>query len=164
MGLLAVASFLGLVFLAKLNQNEYFQEQNLSLTSAEPIQTETVTPTPTNTATPSPKPSLTPSRTNTRTSTQTSQPSQTPTKATETPQLELASPTLPKELGCPTGCEYEKPGCHIKGNISSKSGEKIYHMPYQRYYAQTVINPEYGERWFCTEEEAIANGWRKSKQ
>jgi len=52
--------------------------------------------------------------------------------------------------------------CFIKGNINSKS-EKIYHLPEQRYYAQTVIDPAKGERMFCTEEEAIAAGWRKSR-
>jgi len=64
--------------------------------------------------------------------------------------------------GCPEGCDYQKPGCNIKGNISIDSGEKIYHVPGQEFYSQTTIRPEYGERWFCTEEEAIANGWRKS--
>lgn len=52
--------------------------------------------------------------------------------------------------------------CVIKGNISS-SGEKIYHVPGQRYYNQTKINIGAGERWFCTEKEAIDAGWRKSK-
>ena len=63
---------------------------------------------------------------------------------------------------CPTGCTYHKDGCDIKGNISIASGEKIYHIPGQEYYWQTNIDPEYGERWFCTESEAISNGWRKS--
>lgn len=52
--------------------------------------------------------------------------------------------------------------CVIKGNISS-SGEKIYHMPGQRYYEKTKIEEGKGERWFCSEDEAIAAGWRKSK-
>jgi micrococcal nuclease len=46
----------------------------------------------------------------------------------------------------------------IKGNINSKN-EKIYHMPNGRYYDQTKA-----EEIFCTEEEAIAAGYRKSKQ
>ena len=53
--------------------------------------------------------------------------------------------------------------CNIKGNISYKTGERIYHMPGQEHYAETRISPEYGERWFCSEEEAIVAGWRKSK-
>lgn len=52
--------------------------------------------------------------------------------------------------------------CLIKGNISNK-GEKIYHMPGQQYYDKTVIDTGKGERWFCTEQEAISAGWRKAK-
>ena len=57
-----------------------------------------------------------------------------------------------------------KPGCNIKGNISINSGERIYHVPGQEYYIATRISPEYGERWFCTEEEARAAGWRRARQ
>ena len=54
--------------------------------------------------------------------------------------------------------------CNIKGNISVKTGTKIYHLPGMKYYDSTVIDPARGERWFCTEAEAIANGWRKSRR
>lgn len=50
-------------------------------------------------------------------------------------------------------------GCPIKGNISAK-GEKIYHAPWSKSYAKTRIDASKGERWFCTEAEAIAAGWR----
>lgn len=53
--------------------------------------------------------------------------------------------------------------CAIKGNIAAGSGERIYHTPECEYYAQTVITEANGERWFCTEEEAQAAGWRKAK-
>ena len=52
--------------------------------------------------------------------------------------------------------------CVIKGNIAS-DGERIYHVPGQRHYDDTVISPEKGERWFCTEEEARDAGWRRAK-
>ncbi|MCZ4088678.1 sunset domain-containing protein [Sinorhizobium psoraleae] len=52
--------------------------------------------------------------------------------------------------------------CNIKGNVSIDTGERIFHVPGQKYYAQTRIGPEYGERWFCSEEEAWAAGWRKA--
>lgn len=55
------------------------------------------------------------------------------------------------------------PSCNIKGNISIDTGERIYHVPGQRYYMKTRISPEYGERWFCSEAEARAAGWRKSR-
>jgi endonuclease YncB( thermonuclease family) len=54
-------------------------------------------------------------------------------------------------------------GCPIKGNISS-SGERIYHVSGGQYYDRTKITTAKGEHWFCTEAEAIAAGWRKSKQ
>jgi hypothetical protein len=52
--------------------------------------------------------------------------------------------------------------CDIKGNISNK-GERIYHMPGQRYYARTRVDPSRGERMFCSEAEARQAGWRRSK-
>lgn len=55
-------------------------------------------------------------------------------------------------------------GCTIKGNISIDSGERIYHMPGQDFYAATVISPQYGERWFCSEAEARQAGWHKARR
>ncbi|AUX78441.1 succinoglycan biosynthesis protein exoi [Sinorhizobium fredii] len=52
--------------------------------------------------------------------------------------------------------------CNIKGNISIDTGERIFHVPGQRYYSQTKVSPRYGERLFCSEFEAWAAGWRKS--
>ncbi len=49
-------------------------------------------------------------------------------------------------------------GCPIKGNITS--GGRIYHMPWSPWYDKVRIEPDKGERWFCTESEAIAAGWR----
>lgn len=53
-------------------------------------------------------------------------------------------------------------GCEIKGNVSYNSGARIYHVPGQYYYDETIINPLKGERWFCTEAEAQAAGWRRA--
>lgn len=50
-------------------------------------------------------------------------------------------------------------GCNIKGNINS-SGERIYHAPGQEHYDRTQITLSKGERWFCSEAEALAAGWR----
>ena len=54
-------------------------------------------------------------------------------------------------------------GCNIKGNVSIETGERIYHVPGQKYYHDTRIVSEYGERWFCSESEARRAGWRKSR-
>lgn len=51
--------------------------------------------------------------------------------------------------------------CVIKGNISSKK-EKIFHAPGCGSYTQTQIDESAGERWFCSEQEALAAGWRKA--
>ena len=56
----------------------------------------------------------------------------------------------------------QRGACVIKGNINS-SGERIYHVPGQRYYDKTQIDASKGERWFCTELEAVGAGWRKSR-
>ena len=58
---------------------------------------------------------------------------------------------------------FNDPSCNlIKGNIAFESKEKIYHTKGQTYYDDTSIDIEYGERWFCSEQEAINAGWRKS--
>jgi len=49
--------------------------------------------------------------------------------------------------------------CRIKGNVGA-NGERIYHLPGSASYAETRINPSKGERYFCTESEAKAAGWR----
>jgi len=67
----------------------------------------------------------------------------------------------PRTVRSPTMAPSATPksGCSIKGNISSK-GERIYHVPGRGSYAQTEINEEAGERWFCSEYEARQAGWR----
>lgn len=49
-------------------------------------------------------------------------------------------------------------GCPIKGNISQNG--RIYHTPWSPWYSRTRINLAKGERWFCSEAEALAAGWR----
>jgi endonuclease YncB( thermonuclease family) len=59
---------------------------------------------------------------------------------------------------CIASMHRPPPKCRIKGNISDNG--KIYHVPGGRWYDETTIDPSKGERWFCTEEEARAAGWR----
>jgi len=49
----------------------------------------------------------------------------------------------------------------IKGNVNRK-GQRIYHLPGQLEYAHVNMDKGLGERWFCTESEAEAAGWRKA--
>ncbi len=57
------------------------------------------------------------------------------------------------------GAEQTAPrGCAIKGNVTEHG--QIYHMPWSPWYGKVKIEETKGERWFCTEAEAIAAGWR----
>jgi hypothetical protein len=51
--------------------------------------------------------------------------------------------------------------CDIKGNISNR-GERIYHVPGGKFYGATIVDARRGERWFCSEQEAQAAGWRRA--
>ena len=58
-----------------------------------------------------------------------------------------------------TGAEETAPqGCAIKGNVSANG--HIYHMPWSPWYGKVRIDESRGERWFCSESEALAAGWR----
>jgi cold shock CspA family protein len=74
-------------------------------------------------------------------------PSTSPPPTVAVPQSETAIP---------------QPECVIKGNISISSGRKWYHVPGMEDYASTVIDPAKGERYFCSESEAIENGWQRA--
>jgi len=55
-------------------------------------------------------------------------------------------------------------GCPIKGNIS-RDGKHIYHTPWgSRWYDRTRVSADDGERWFRTEGEAVAAGWRAPRR
>lgn len=54
--------------------------------------------------------------------------------------------------------------CNIKGNIDLKTGKRTYYLPGQRLYGRVGITRNYGERWFCSEAEALAAGWVPSNR
>lgn len=76
----------------------------------------------------------------------------------------LPAPPVPpiEPVVLPTITPTPEP-CLIKGNINSQ-GEKIAHSPGGTNYEQTVIDESKGEKWFCTMEEAIAEGWRPAQR
>jgi endonuclease YncB( thermonuclease family) len=49
-------------------------------------------------------------------------------------------------------------GCAIKGNVSRHG--QIYHLPWSPWYGKVTVDERRGERWFCSEAEAVAAGWR----
>jgi endonuclease YncB( thermonuclease family) len=74
-----------------------------------------------------------------------------------TPPPNGAASISARNSSAPTG------QCDIKGNIS-QNGERIYHVPGGGYYSRTIIDLAKGERWFCSEAEARAAGWRRSRR
>jgi endonuclease YncB( thermonuclease family) len=67
--------------------------------------------------------------------------------------------TAQAELLAPQSADQApSPDCIIKGNVNRK-GERIYFRPAQLDYAR-VDMAKPGKRWFCTEDEAKAAGWR----
>lgn len=49
-------------------------------------------------------------------------------------------------------------GCVIKGNVSHSG--LVYHMPWSPWYDKVTMDLDKGKRWFCSEVEAQAAGWR----
>ena len=61
-------------------------------------------------------------------------------------------------------CEYSETAEHvIKGNVDTKTGDRVFHVPGDFFYGTTVVEESKGDLWFCTENEATAAGWTKSK-
>jgi endonuclease YncB( thermonuclease family) len=63
-----------------------------------------------------------------------------------------------------TAAQIAPEGCPIKGNIN-RDGERIYHTPWgSEWYDRTRVSLAQGERWFCSEREALDAGWRAPLQ
>lgn len=62
---------------------------------------------------------------------------------------------------CTQMVNKEKPRCNIKGN--DRNG-KIYYLPECGVYDNVTVQLYLGDRWFCSEKEAITAGFRKPGQ
>ena len=40
---------------------------------------------------------------------------------------------------------------------------RIYHLPWSPWYDNVKMDGDRGKRWFCTEAEALAAGWRPAQ-
>jgi hypothetical protein len=65
-----------------------------------------------------------------------------------------------EQAACPEGCKRRVPGCDIKASATSGT----YRLPDDRDYTHYVVIPSRGDRWFCTEDEAVATGWHRSSR
>jgi len=52
-------------------------------------------------------------------------------------------------------------GCPIKGRVQGE--ERVYLLPWESNYTRVRVRKGRGERWFCTQDEAEAAGWRKAQ-
>lgn len=62
---------------------------------------------------------------------------------------------------CTQETNIQKPECVIKGNVLEGRGVKIYHFPGCGQYKNTQVQLYLGDRWFCTEKEAVEAGFTK---
>lgn len=88
------------------------------------------------------------------------------TKNSQSERLRLASNQASKnKAGVYNLCTKSDDGppdpeCVIKGNTDRGTGAHYYHLPFCRHYKQIVMNLDLGDKWFCTEKEASAAGFR----
>ena len=55
--------------------------------------------------------------------------------------------------------EAEPVPCEIKGKKNRDAG-KVYYLPNTQQYPLVKINPDKGDRWLCTEKDALSDGWK----
>ncbi|HEY7670322.1 MAG TPA: thermonuclease family protein [Hyphomicrobium sp.] len=52
-------------------------------------------------------------------------------------------------------------GCPIKGRVTG--GRRVYVLPWSEGYERVKVSSRKGERWFCSEDEALTAGWKPSE-
>jgi hypothetical protein len=62
-----------------------------------------------------------------------------------------------RQLSARGDLTYQISGCDIKAD-----NQKKYYLPGQPGYEQVNMTAIIGARWFCTEEDAVKNGWTKA--
>jgi micrococcal nuclease len=79
---------------------------------------------------------------------------------------EFSGGTLPRPRGdTAVACDYSgTKEAVIKGNVDLLTGERTYHVPGSFFYDTIVVDEREGDAWLCTELEAVAQGWKRSKR
>lgn len=71
--------------------------------------------------------------------------------------------TLPGAAGAAIRCDFSGTAQPlIKAKVETLTGKRVYHIPGGAEYPTTVIEHAAGDRMYCTEGQAIADGWRRS--
>lgn len=73
-------------------------------------------------------------------------------------QGEADPPWVYRERRWTSAAPVAPEGCAIKGNVSAKG--HLYHLPWSPWYDRVRVDVNRGERWFCSEADALAAGWR----
>ncbi|MFA6518594.1 MAG: thermonuclease family protein [Candidatus Shapirobacteria bacterium] len=63
---------------------------------------------------------------------------------------------------CRQATNPENPKCLIKGN-AARDNRNIYFFPGCSDYDRVIVEKNLGDRWFCTEAEAVKSGFQKSQ-
>lgn len=53
-------------------------------------------------------------------------------------------------------------GCVVKAKVLKETGRTLF-VPWSPWYARATIDPAKGDRWFCSEAEAVADGWKEPR-
>jgi len=77
--------------------------------------------------------------------------------------IEAAEKGHQQQKGLWEKCATDEEKCSIKGNLT-KNDKRFYHLPHFRHYNQVKINLDKGDRWFCTEEDAVKAGFEKARE
>ena len=73
-------------------------------------------------------------------------------------------PSLPGQSGPKIICDYSGTvDPVIKGNVEAVTGDLVYYAPDSLFYSTTEVNEDDGDRFFCTETDAVSAGFKKSK-
>jgi micrococcal nuclease len=80
--------------------------------------------------------------------------------------LETANIARSKKLGvysltCTQSENLANPKCPIKGNVNDS--DRVYHYPGCKLYNSTLVQLHLGDKWFCTENEALKAGFVMGK-
>lgn len=81
--------------------------------------------------------------------------------------LETANIARSKRLGvyssiCTQSVNPVNPKCNIKGNLNNSNLNKFYRYPSCDLYDITLIQLHLGDKWFCSEREALKAGFSKA--
>ncbi len=84
-----------------------------------------------------------------------------PSSGSPTPDFGFGTLPPPPDAGGAAICDYSDTATPA---IKGKAGPvgRVYHVPGDPLYSATFVDESHGDRWFCTEAEAIAAGWRRA--